>query len=342
MEFARQLPATPVRESVGRLADDLRRVTVDSDAVDATATEWADRELELPAWRAPVFPDERRTGVSRADVFDFLFVGNAINFAFRSFDTGRNFTAEYEGQRWGGAFGMWACLKRALDAGTPVTSGQFLANLSRDAFDDLFAPADGTRLPLADERYEILTGLGERLVATGGTVRFHDLFETASVVLYDDGAGFVDRVIERFPSFRDEWRVETAGGHTTVRFDKRAQLLAGMLVGRFDGDEWFTVENPLSFSVFADYNLPNVLRSLDVLQYDSALAAQIDAGRRLDQGSRAEVEIRAATLLAADELAVRLSRSRDRPATGPELDYALFRARDDVETEPHRCRTTAY
>ncbi|MEZ3144168.1 queuosine salvage family protein [Halobaculum sp. MBLA0143] len=340
MVLSRQLPPTPVRESVGRLADDLRRVRVNTEAVETTAAEWADREFELPAWRAPVFPDERQPGVTPADVFDFMFVGNAINFAFREFETGRKFTAEYDGHEWRGAFGMWACLKRAHDTGIPITSEQFLADLSRDDFDDLFTPVDGTQLPLATERYEILTGLGERLVAAEGE-RFHDLFETESVALYDDGFGFVDELVERFPSFRDEWRVETTDDHMTVRFDKRGQLLAGMLFGRF-GDGWFSIESPTSFSVFADYNLPNVLRSLGILEYDSALAEEVDAGRPLEPGSRPEVELRAATLLAADELAVQLSRSRDRPVTGPELDYALFQARDGVETEPHRCRTTAY
>lgn len=342
MQAGTRLPATPVRGSVNRLADDLRRVSIAHDVVAEVAAEWTDRRFELPEWRAPVFPDENQPGVTRTDVFDFFFVGNSVNFAFRNFNDGEKFTSFYDNKKWHGAFGMWACLKRAYDAGTPVISGKFLSNLSRSRFDELFEPTDGTTLPLADRRHEILTGLGERLTASAAGDRFHELFRTESVTLYEDGDGFVDRLIERFPSFRDEWPVETAGGHTTVRFDKRAQLLAGMLAGHFRDDPWFSVTDPLSFTVFVDYNLPNVLRSLKVLQYDSELARRVDRGQPLEPGSRAEIEVRAATLLATDELAVKLSRTRDQPVTGPRLDYALFGARDGVDTKPHRCATTAY
>ncbi|MDX6670180.1 MAG: hypothetical protein QOI91_543 [Solirubrobacteraceae bacterium] len=59
-------------------------------------------------------------------------------------------------------------------------------------------------------------------------------------------------------------------------------------------------------TIFADNLVPHVLRVDGVLRYDPALAARIDAGERLEAGSREEVEIRACAVHACELLAPRL------------------------------------
>lgn len=336
-----QFPETPVRASVSRAAGELDRVRIDDGAVRSVADEWADEAFETPGWRAPVFPDESDPGTSVADVIDFLFLGNAVNFAFRDFETGADFRAEYDGHEYRGAFGMWACLKRALDAGEPVLAGAHLARLDRAGIEELFAPAGGPEMPMLDERLRILRSVGERLVANYGG-RFHELVRAASPRLFDDGDGIVDLLVAEFPSFADTHALATDDGTLTVHLHKRAQLAAAMAYGRFRGTPHFPLEAPGEFTVFADYNLPNVLRGLGILSYDDRLAARIDAGTPLERGSREEVELRVGTVAAADRLMAALADRREDPVYGPAMDYRLFAARDAVDTPVHRTRTTDY
>lgn len=337
----RLLEPTPVRTSVRAAVDGLELVEIDSSAVAALAAEWVEASFELPDWRAPVFLDESDPNVTRRDLVDFFFVGNAINFAFRDFETGEKFVAEYDSEQWAGAFGMWACLKRAHDDGVPVLSPQFLSGLSSDEFDEIFQPAGDTEIPLRERRLQVLRAIGENALADCDG-RFHAVVEDSSRRLYDDGDGIVDRIVRIFPSFRDESTLAAGRESVDVRFDKRAQLLPAMLYGRFGDAPRTVVEDPAAFTVFADYNLPNVLRSEGVLNYDDELARRIDDGEVLRSGERAEVEIRVATVAAADRLLTRLDERRRRPVYGPHLDYKLFTHRDTVSTPPHRSETTAY
>jgi hypothetical protein len=85
-------------------------------------------------------------------------------------------------------------------------------------------------------------------------------------------------------------------------FFKRAQIfphdlaLAG--IAEFDDLDRLTI--------FADNLVPHVLRVDGVLRYDPGLAARIDAGERLEAGSREETEIRACAVHACELIAPRL------------------------------------
>ncbi len=55
-------------------------------------------------------------------------------------------------------------------------------------------------------------------------------------------------------------------------------------------------------TAFADYKLPQVLRELGIISYDRRLASRIDAMESLRAGCEEEVEIRAMTVWAAEQL----------------------------------------
>jgi hypothetical protein len=335
----RTLQNTPVRESVGEALGLLRHVDINDDAIHSLADKWATDDFELPAWRAPVFPDESEPNTSPEDVIDFLFIGNSINFSFRYFDTGDKFTASYDGTEWKGAFGMWACLKRAYEADREILSGSHLAQLTLNDVKNLFEPSDGNQIPMLEERYHILRTIGDQLV-TEYNGHFHNLVSEAPPQLYADGEGIVDRLVRTFPSFDDTSDLDGQ----TIHFHKRAQLAPGMAFGRFRNSDPFQIEDPSAFTIFVDYNLPNVLRSLDVLEYDQHMRDLIDGGNQLDEGNREEVELRTATIAATDKLMELLNTNPNRttPVCGPHMDYKLFSVRDGVETSVHKIRTTAY
>ena len=335
------LKQTPVRESVAAAVDELDHIEIDTSQIRSVAEEWADEKFELPSWRAPVFPDESAAGTSVEDVIDFLFVGNSINFAFRNFETGEKFVAEYDGIEWAGAFGMWACLKRAYDNDVPILDGGYLSQLSRPEVEDLFDPADGRQIPMLDYRLRILNAVGDRLV-TDYDGHFHWFLTEAGNQLFDDGNGIVERLVREFPSFDDTHYIETETGSQSVHFYKRAQLAPGMTYGRFEGRDGVTVVDPEAFTVFADYNLPNILRHTDILVYDDYLSQLVDSETLLEASSREEVEIRIATVAAADQLMQELNDRRETPVYGPHMDYKLFSVRDQVDTPVHKTKTTDY
>jgi hypothetical protein len=337
----RLLQRTPVRDSVREFVSYLEHIDINTKRIAEVADDWADDTFELPQWRAPVFPDETDADTTVDDVIDFVFVGNCLNFAFRQFDDGEKFLAEYDGTEYAGAFGMWACLKRAYDEGQRVLDGRYLATLSEADAHDLFRSSNGRKIPLLEDRVRILRSVGTRLTeAYDG--RFRTLVTEASPYLFDDGDGIVDRLVAGFPSFDDSSVVTTAGEQQTIHFHKRAQLAPAMAYGRFHGTEAFDIRDPGSFTVFADYNLPNVLRGLGVLEYDSELAEQVDSRTLVEAGSRAEVEIRAATIEASDRLLSELDARRSSAVYAPHLDYKLFTYRDAVSTPPHRTKTPYY
>ncbi|WP_157690788.1 queuosine salvage family protein [Haloplanus rallus] len=288
-----------------------------------------------------MFPDEQKNSTTVKDVLDFFFIGNSINFAFRDFETGDKFVAEYNGVEWSGAFGMWACLKRAYDRGKPVLSGKYLMNLTEDDVRELFQSANGRQIPLLEERHRILRSVGEQLV-NHYDGRFHNLLTEAHPVLFDVENGIINKITQNFPSFDDTHSLSIRDSVFPVHFYKRAQLALGMAYGRYNGSEISILENPCEFTVFPDYNLPNVLRHMDVISYDDRLSQLIHDGAVLQGGSREDIELRIATVVSADQLVTKLNQHRTRSISCLEMDFKLFSIRDDVQAPVHKTRTTDY
>jgi hypothetical protein len=97
-------------------------------------------------------------------------------------------------------------------------------------------------------------------------------------------------------------------------------------------------------TVYADYKLPQVLRKLGILVYDDALSARVDGQAPIPAGSRMEVEIRAATVWAGEQLR-RALLSRAPEITAAHIDFWLWETgqRRSPEDRPyHRTLTTAY
>ena len=70
-----------VLESTRPLIENPSHVRIDKSAVETAAQNFAQEELEIPGWEAPVFLENTDN-----HTIDFLFLGNAINFAYTNFD----------------------------------------------------------------------------------------------------------------------------------------------------------------------------------------------------------------------------------------------------------------
>ena len=58
--------------------------------------------------------------------------------------------------------------------------------------------------------------------------------------------------------------------------------------------------------MFADYRVPQILRELDILKYSEGLSKLVDSETELPYSSEYEVEIRALTIVAVEEILVRI------------------------------------
>jgi Potential Queuosine, Q, salvage protein family len=145
---------------------------VDRDQLNRMAQHLASRPdfLEfVPArWDDPLFWNPTDPTTQRSQLFA---VGNTINFRFWRLDSGRMVPAmgTIDGVTYRGAMYMWRSLRRTLDrADLPILDASFLARLSADEFDAIFAD-DGDVNPLAiarDERIANLRDLGQTLMSS--------------------------------------------------------------------------------------------------------------------------------------------------------------------------------
>jgi len=295
------------------------------------AKELATDDFPIPSWREPVFPEQDK------DFFDFIAVGNSINFAFTDFKTGKSFVTEYRGAKWRGAFGMWACLRRALENDSAITSGEFLSVLTLAKCQELFV--GDPPIPMIEERWAILKEVGD-VLCNHYEGRFQNLLNSSGGNAFGN-QGLVTQLLKRFPSFRDESRHIKTG--TLLQFEKRAQLLAMMYQGRALAS---TVLRSLcdfaTLGPIADYSVPRALHALGILRYSPELEQQIIARSILAKDSIAEQEIRAQATNAQITLLNELNSLRRSTLTFLELDYKLWMLGRGVETPHHLTKTAAY
>ncbi len=166
------------------------------------------------------------------------------------------------------------------------------------------------RFPLLSERVKHLEELTQ---SPGGIER------VVSAVNTCDATELLRKVANSFVGFGEDL------------FLKRAQLFIFALLRR--GIEIPGFEK---LSVPADYQLPNVLRKLEILKYSRKLKKKVDDFDLIIKGSRMEVELRAATIIACDKL------SKASGYNSMEIDNFLWQLRKKVSNTHHCTITTDY
>ena len=129
-----------------------------------------------------------------------------------------------------------------------------------------------------------------------------------------------------------------------VPFHKRAQLTAADLSTAFQGQGLGSFNDLDTLTIFADNLVPHVLRVDNVLFYEEALSARIDAGELVPSGSAEEIEIRACAVHAVELLKEELN-IMGYDVTSSELDYLLWNRGQQpyYKAKPrHRTRTVFY
>src|SRR3989344_9594168 len=102
---------------------------IDMDYLDRFAKHLANKDMEIPSWREPVFPqidDER--------IIDYFGIVNSIHFCFTDFSTNKKYDTEYQtgsGKVWTGAYALAAALTREMYSSLWMLDSIKLANCNK-------------------------------------------------------------------------------------------------------------------------------------------------------------------------------------------------------------------
>lgn len=317
-----------VRETAKRVAEQSSLVKINREALACFAENLLLREIHAPAWDG--FHHFRG---SDEETVSYLFVLDTLNFCFWPAPGKEPWEVEYGGKRFSGYYALAIALKKALEAGFPLTDSNYLATLSMDRLQQILS-GRGT-LQLMDMRLENLSELG-RMLEENYEGRACELVASAR-----QSAVALARLLgRRLSSFRD---VATYGGEK-VFFFKRAQLLAADLHGALDESGLGEFHDMEELTAFADYKLPQVLRHAGILEYENSLAEKVDRTDLLKPGSREEIEIRSSTIWAVELIRKELG-DRGKNFMAFEIDWLLWNLGQDDrfrEKPYHRTITIFY
>jgi putative queuosine salvage protein len=315
-----------VVDTVLPVVERARDVTIDLDRLAEHAGWMAYEELPPPAFILP-FPLD----LDRAGIVDFVLTATCINFAFTNFQTRVRWEVVHDGRTLADADGMHFCLQRALAEGVPVLDGAWLSQVEEEQLRGVFRGGN-SELQLLDERARIWREVGAVLVQRYDG-RFSNVFDSAGSC-----AELLDVLTRDFPRFDDTAIYDGQ----TVRFWKLAQLSVWILQATLPGGAGF--EDLHRLTAFADYVVPAALRVLGITHYSDELETAIREGRPVDAGSPWEVEIRAHTIYACEELTRRVNELRppELQAIVPQVDARLWVPFHRTHYPHHLTRTIYY
>lgn len=307
-----------VLETTLTVVEKARHVRLEHGVLQELAARWKESGFGVPGWDS---------AIHYADA-NYVLVLDALNFCFWADPDQPRWEVEYQDQRFNGYKALSVALRRAVEEGVPLLEADWLASVSRQEMAHLLRGRG--EIPMLDERVANACQVGQVLKGRWGG-RFERMVEAA-------GGSAVElvRLVEReLSSFRDLCTYDGA----EVRFLKRAQILAVDLFGTFQGQGPGALTGLEQLTAFADYKIPQILRTLGGLVYSDELAELVDNRREIPAGHPMEVEIRAGMIWAVEEL----RRAMDLCAY--EIDWFLWNEGQRPwpgEKPYHRTRTVFY
>lgn len=273
-------------ESVRHVTENSQYVAINKDKIDEFVTEY--KPVEIEHWRSAC-PFEYKDFEDWRDEVDYRFLVDSQAFCFWGYPS--KWTMSYKNMKLDGWWAMLASIRKARENGLPIFDGEWLANLSWKEVGKLF---DGEpEIPLLQERWEILRGIGRVLVEKFGG-RFYNFLALGEIKAID----LLEKIVNEFPGFDDVYEYKGR----MIYFYKKAQLLVNDLTQSKGIEELVQIKDIDDLTGKADYKIPALLRKYGILEYSDELARLVDKRKEIVRGSEMEVEIRANMLWATELL----------------------------------------
>lgn len=268
--------------------------------------------------------------LSDEDKLHFVFLFNALSFSYWG---SPKWTAEYKDKKHDGSWGMILALGRGLDEGAALLDFKYCSQISKEEFSKILW--GNTEIPLLEERWKILREIGANIV-TKYDGKVSNLIKEAK----GDAPKLVDLIVQNFPSFSDTSFYK----NKEVYFYKRAQLFVADIHQLFEKKSFGALENVDQLTACADYKLPQILRKVGILEYTTALVEKIDNKIEISHDSLEEVEIRANTIWAVENIKEEVKKRNPKILSFEVNDHLWLATQEkfDGEKPYHLTRTTAY
>jgi Potential Queuosine, Q, salvage protein family len=324
-----------ILSSTRTVLEEGEHVWIDQERLSRLALQWTQQGGDGTALYTPTWYEKYHFHDGSERTVNWLLLLDALNFCFWAEKGQPRWQIEYKGELLNGYWAEAAVLTRAVEEGVPLWDAMYLSNISSDDVAHIFRGIPSSPpIPLFEQRLLNAREVGQVLLE-----RYDGQFTCAIEQVEGDAVKLALLLATNFSSFNDVAMYR----NREVRFLKRAQICVADMYGSFGGKQWGAFYNMDALTAFADYKLPQVLRHLGVLVYESTLAKRIDNQELLAQGSEEEIEIRGATIWAC-ELLRRAMASHGQVVTAAEVDQRLWLlGQASAHMRPyHRTRTIYY
>lgn len=228
---------------------------------------------------------------------------------------------------------LFRVLENEAKTDSRFLTGGYLKNLKLSNLRTILS--GNVEIPLLMERMKCLNEAGE-VLERKFRGSFYRIYEGSE----NDAVKLAELLIKNFQRFQDMSNYEGK----EVYFYKRAQLNSKMISDILVSFGRNPLKRLSSLTAFADYKIPQILRSIKVLKYSKSLAEKVDNFQLITSQSKDEVEIRAATVRAVELIRERLSRKFPE-VTPSHIDGMLWNLAQKLDRDKmpyHRTYTIAY
>ena len=322
----------PVRTSTLYVVENAKEVKINKEAVKKIAKEWAKEEIPESQW-----PKEMHLETDDEQaLLTYLIILDSVNFCFWS--ERERWRITYNGKKYDGYFALSLALKKFFEENPQKGTFEYLAEISYEEYLEILQ--GGENLLFLKERWENIQDVSQAMV------REHNGDVRTFVSEAEKKCELLVKKIAELPSFDDD----AIYNGQKVYFWKRAQILAADIWGAFDGKGMGELQDRNWLTVFADYKIPQILSHVGILEYSDRLKKKIEDKEKLQQGEKEEVEIRAATIWAAENLKNEMSSeylkdkmgSKGKGLPAFELDWFLWNKAQGIQAPYHFTRTIHY
>lgn len=313
-----------IRRACARVADMAADVSINHRRLEATA-----QRMPADQITSPDIDDELHWTDRGTQTVAYVVILDAVNFGSGYFENLRPVDGRQEYELVAGT------LRDRFENHGPISAAE-LAEFKPSDCARLF----GQTLDEPDPR-ELMTLFAQSLRQLGRFVirRFDGDF-TALVAQADHRASRLVELLGSMPMYRDV----SSYADLQVPLYKRAQITVADLHLSLGGRGLGQFEDIDELTMFADNQVPHVLRCQGVLEYSESLADLVDSGQLLPEGSRPEIEIRACAVHAVERITEVIA-GRGIETTPMYLDQYLWGLGETprYRRRPrHRTKTTAY
>lgn len=266
------------------------------------------------------------------ETLQYYFFIDSINCCFWAPKGEERWMYQVNGEWVAGYYAFSAAIKDAFLRDKRFFDSAYLAEIPEADFNAIFAGGKNELL-LVKERWNIIRENFSILHK-----KFSGSLLNVLTQANRDVDVFVALLLEHFPTFRDQ--AELNG--KSVYFWKRAQILPSDLSFALPDFPPVQFTNMGNLTVFADYKLPQILEAFGALQYVPELAQDIIEERLIPAGSQKEMEIRANTILAIEQITESI-RQKGGSLSTHEVDWILWvKAKQTKLPRPHHKTLTTF